>query len=397
MSTDTHTDTAQQQQQQQQEATQIEFASRASSQPPQSFDFDDPDQVELAFCSDGDNHPMENPMPAPMAFPRMSDFQQELMDHPMNLDELVSSASVAGNTPAENDLEARSLPASDNGWSTVDFHQPNNRHSYDSYSDSHSATVFNPIQTLHIRTGSDVPQPAHSFGRFEEIPPFPMHPPQSEVESPPYAMQHGMHHYNHELDPYQLSAYPVSPPSTSVQPYAIKQSASSSDVSSPPTSRRRKSPTNSIEAATSKITKTIIKKPAGSAKRDDIKKIGKRRGPLNPSTSIEASTGKPTSMIFKKSIPSIEIDPVTDSANGKAAAAPPNSSLLHPGNENEQTPRKRRAKASVSKEDLLLKRPCLDRGSYSKAEGGNSKGLGPIDGHGAALDMIRRWTKALDV
>ncbi|KAK7544573.1 uncharacterized protein J3D65DRAFT_610021 [Phyllosticta citribraziliensis] len=248
--------------------------------------------------------PMDHSMSAPMTFPHMNDFQQELMNYPMNPGELVAaaSASVAGSSPNENWLEVRSLSSSDNGWSTVDFHQPNNRHSYDSYSDSHSATVFNPIQTLHIRTGSDssqsdVPQSAHSFGSFEEIPPFPMHSPQSEVEFPPHAMQHGMHHHHHhdhELDHYQSPAYSVSPPSTSAQPYAIKQSASSSssptssDISSPPASRRRKSPTNSIEAATSKVTKTIVKKPAGSAKRDDTKKIGKRRGPLRPDQRQQA-------------------------------------------------------------------------------------------------------------
>ncbi|KAF2089646.1 hypothetical protein K490DRAFT_36752 [Saccharata proteae CBS 121410] len=207
----------------------------------------------------------------------------------------------AGSSPTENWLEVRSLSSSDNGWSTVDF--PHSRQSFDSFPDSHhaAATVFNPIQTLHIRTNSDsssdVPQSAHSFGSWEEVPPFPIHSPGSETNfdyvqgAMTHNLQHSHHDHEHDLHCYSS----VSPPAGIAQPY-IKQSPSatsspsSSGLASPPGPRRRKpSPTAGIA---SKVTKTIVKKTvaSASAKKDASieKKKGKRKGPLRPDQRQQA-------------------------------------------------------------------------------------------------------------
>lgn len=245
---------------------------------------------------------VEQPMNTMAPF-QMNDFQNELLNYPMNSNELVA-ASVAGSSPTENWLEVRSLSSSDNGWSTIDFQQPG-RQSFDSYTtESHNGTVFNPIQTLHIRTHSDssqsdVPQSAHSFGSYEEIPPFPMHSPQSEVDFGT-GMAHGLpHHHDHDHDHYHSPSHSissVSPPTATATPYLIKQSASSSSsptssgISSPPAARRRKSPTASLGPTTAKVQKTIVKKPAGSAKKDASgeKRVGRRRGPLRPDQRQQA-------------------------------------------------------------------------------------------------------------
>ncbi|KAF2136720.1 uncharacterized protein K452DRAFT_126574 [Aplosporella prunicola CBS 121167] len=253
----------------------------------------DPSNNYLALST-----PMEQPMNA-MPF-HMGDFQNELMNYPMNTGDLVATNSVAGSSPTENWLEVRSLSSSDNGWSTIDYHQP--RTSFDSYTESHNGTVFNPVQTLHIRTHSDssqsdVPQSAHSFGSFEEISSFPMHSPQSEVG---LDFSHGNCHGHHEHDYHYHSpihSHPsVSPPASTVQPYVIKQSASSSTsptssgIASPPAIRRRKSPTGIATPSSSKVAKTITKKTAGAAKKDaeSAKKVGRRRGPLRPDQRQQA-------------------------------------------------------------------------------------------------------------
>lgn len=217
-----------------------------------------------------------------------------------------SNVSIGSGSPGEQWMEVRSLSSSDAGWVGVDTH--NHRHSYD-FSDS--AIVFNPAQSLHIRTSSDstnsnqsdVPRSAGSLGSFEEIN-FPMNSPGSEnnlslvhshTHSDDCGHSHGLsldHGYDNYISPNQS----VSPPMTRIEPVAIKQSASSSAspsssvVSSPPVVRRRKSPAGPINAG-AKPTKTIVKKtPAHTTKKDTTgeKRVGRRRGPLRPDQRQQA-------------------------------------------------------------------------------------------------------------
>jgi hypothetical protein len=254
---------------------------------------------------------------------QMADFQHEF--HGTNLTNAdfttthssAATASVSTGSPSEQWLEIRSLPSSDNGW--VDI---GHRNSYD-FSDN-SAIVFNPAQSLHIRTNSDstnsnhsdVPRSAHSFSSFEEIHSF-MNSPQSETDNTLELVQshshsdncnhghsHGYSHsHSHSLSHglpveqdfanYISPNQSVSPPIARAEPI-IKQSASStasptsSAVSSPPAVRRRKSP---VAASGAKPTKTIVKKtPAHTTKKDATgeKRVGRRRGPLRPEQRQQA-------------------------------------------------------------------------------------------------------------
>ncbi|XTI85615.1 hypothetical protein V2W45_264843 [Cenococcum geophilum] len=233
---------------------------------------------------------------------QMADFQNELMSFPMNDGGLTSTELVTSSSPTENWLEVRSLSSSDNGWSTVEF--GSHRHSFDytNANDGSNGIIFNPNQTLHIRTNSDSsqqsdPRSAHSFSSYEEIQ-FPMNSPQSEIENTlDFApIPHGLPN-PHECDlrfhshsPNHSHSHSVSPQSITIEPLPTKQSPplstspTSSTINSPP-GRRRKSPVGS------KVAKTIVKKtPAHSTKKDHVteKRVGRRRGPLRPDQRQQA-------------------------------------------------------------------------------------------------------------
>jgi len=248
---------------------------------------------------------MDMPLSAPFG---MADFHNEFTTIPSAQDFTTAANAMAATTsvtssPAEQWLEIRSLSSSDNDWVNV-----GHRNSYD-FSDS-SAIVFNPAQSLHIRTNSDsttsnqsdVPKSAHSFSSFEELH-YPMNSPQSEAENTLELVQSHTHsdncHHSHahglpieqDFANYISPNQSVSPPMARAEPLVIKQSASStasptsSAVSSPPAARRRKSPTGAKPA------KTIVKKtPAHTTKKDTTgeKRVGRRRGPLRPDQRQQA-------------------------------------------------------------------------------------------------------------
>ncbi|KAF2243574.1 hypothetical protein BU26DRAFT_104679 [Trematosphaeria pertusa] len=237
---------------------------------------------------------------------QMTDFQQELSNFSNTQDQLTApsatSASVGTGSPTEQWLEVQSLTgSSDNGWSTIHI---GHRNSYDFTNDTSANIIFNPAQSLHIRTNSDssqqsdAPRSAGSFSSYEEVQ-FPMNSPQSEVENNlelahshahSSNCQHGLPMDNQDFNNYISPNQSVSPPMARAEPIDIKQSTSSSSsptssaVSSPP-SRRRKSPVGAKPA------KTIVKKtPAHSTKKDQQgeKRVGRRRGPLRPDQRQQA-------------------------------------------------------------------------------------------------------------
>ncbi|KAL9097127.1 MAG: hypothetical protein Q9165_000554 [Trypethelium subeluteriae] len=244
--------------------------------------------------------PMSAPMESMNALAyQVNDFQSEMMRLGMTNDSMASTdvyqqSNLAGTSPTDSWLEARSLSSSDQGWNSVEFQVPPSRQSLDSYTDA----VFNPSQTLHIRTGSDssdsdVALSAHSFSSYEEIP-FPLHSPHSESNldlAQAHTAPNGLPDYGQECDahhhhsPHQHAASS----STPVEPIDIKHpvsssvSPSSSGMSSPP-NRRKKSPV-------SKTTKAVIKKVSAHSGRKDAvseKKVGRRRGPLRPDQRQQA-------------------------------------------------------------------------------------------------------------
>ncbi|KAF2465436.1 uncharacterized protein BDR25DRAFT_83850 [Lindgomyces ingoldianus] len=236
--------------------------------------------------------------PASMTPYQMADFHRELTNNFSSSQTdfnttAASAGSVTTGSPTESWMELRSLSSSDNGWVDISGH----RSSFDLTNDT--TLIFNPHETLHIRTSSessqlssDAPRSAASFSSYEEIQ-FPMNSPQSEVENlelgHSQACTHGLPHHDHDF-PYISPSQSVSPPITRAEPVDIKQpvsssaSPTSSAVSSPP-SRRRKSPVGA------KVAKTIVKKtPAHSTKKDHVgeKRVGRRRGPLRPDQRQQA-------------------------------------------------------------------------------------------------------------
>ncbi len=207
----------------------------------------------------------------------------------------IGRQSLGSNSPTGTYLEVLSLPStgSDNGWNTVD-HYPN----FESYQQAQgqSAAIFNPGQTLHIRTHSDSSQSdgaaptIESFSSFEEISnpsysPFPYSPvSDTYVDNSAHRnCYHGeSHHHSHEI---------VSPAAvTSVTlPVPIKMSppgrTTPPSTSSSP-ARRNSAPRKS---PTAKAAKPVIRRTSNGKKGDTEKRVGRRRGPLLPEQRKQAS------------------------------------------------------------------------------------------------------------
>lgn len=223
-------------------------------------------------------------------------------------DGLPRVASMGSNSPTGTYLEVLSLGSgSDNGWAMVDMYHPN----YDSFSQTAQAqNVFNPGQTLHLRTGSDSSQSdgtSLEFGGYEEVS-FPISPfspgSDSYVDN---AANHrncfhgdGQHHHSHS----HSHSHEIISPSSGVAPMAIRATASSrsspasgsgvgsitgSTSSVSPPGRRTTAPRKSPIAKPP--TKAVIRRTASTGKKDGTgeKKVGRRRGPLLPEQRKQAS------------------------------------------------------------------------------------------------------------
>ena len=206
-------------------------------------------------------------------------------------------SSVAGSSPTGSTLEVCSLSSSDNGWATVNF--PHGTRSLDDYANNASHAIFNPGQTLHLRTesesSSDESYSARMGGTYEEMP-FPMLSPASEcgfefVQAPHTSSTHD-HTHCAVHSPDSSSSSVVSPITAVAQPLAIvtvSSSSSTSPTSTTPPLRRRKSPTS--PNALAKTTKAVIKKESQATTRKSVandKKVGRRKGPLRPEQRQQA-------------------------------------------------------------------------------------------------------------
>ncbi|KAI2468325.1 hypothetical protein F4781DRAFT_443612 [Annulohypoxylon bovei var. microspora] len=216
-------------------------------------------------------------------------------------DGLPRFGSMGSQSPTGTYLEVLSLPgSSDNGWTQVDMYQ-----NYDSYqqaqaqAQAQNTAIFNPGQTLHLRTNSDA---SHSDGSgqrtdfssssFEDIS-FNYSPfsPESDTYSDPANHRncfHGESHHTHEI---------ISPAAV-VEPVPIKSStsnrpspASGSGVASPPhNSARRNSGPKKNPNAVQKSTKSVIRRTSNGKKDGTVeKKVGRRKGPLLPEQRKQAS------------------------------------------------------------------------------------------------------------
>lgn len=243
-----------------------------------------------------------------LAYP-LNPYQNDMMFH-MSMQNLhrhsadFSQSSAPGSSPTGSYLEVRSLTSSDNGWNAVDFPVSTNSLEYPATANA----VFNPGQTLHIRSTSDSSiddsTSAQLSGSYEEIS-VPLYSPASDAYHPcDYVKQEMPQSYNcseydhgsnsdHSHDHTPGSSSPDGIPNTRVSKASVARTArittlssASSSPTSPPT-RRRKSPTN----ASTKNTKATIKKTTSSAGRKDSngeKRVGRRSGPLRPDQRQQA-------------------------------------------------------------------------------------------------------------
>lgn len=257
-------------------------------------------------------------MPGPMdsmsalAYP-LHDYTADLMSFPMAMAAGGLNVQTAGLTgihsvlpgssPSSATLEVCSLSSSDNGWAAVNF---THARSLESYNDQGNA-VFNPGETLHIRTesnsSSDISQTEQLSGPYEEMA-FPMYSPASDSHgfefvnhngySNPQPLTRQSSDHGHDCavhSPNDSSSSPVSDNAglVSIRPVSASSSSSSPTSSSPPL-RRRKSPTGPPPIA--KTTKATIKKSTpntiSKALVGSDKKVGRRRGPLRPDQRQQA-------------------------------------------------------------------------------------------------------------
>ncbi|KAK1520439.1 uncharacterized protein CCOS01_10558, partial [Colletotrichum costaricense] len=224
------------------------------------------------------------------------------------------SHSIGSNSPTGTFLEVLSLPSTGNGegWSMVV--EQGSGAGFDHFQQAQpNAAIFNPSQTLHLRTNSDSSDGANSFelGSYEEIAPFPISPfsPESDgyVDAGSHRNCFGDNHnhahthshaHAHTHAHAHVHNHDTVSPAAAVAPMPIKTTtptrptpASGSGATSPPiltTARRnsgqRRSP------VTGKATKAVIRRTS-TGKKDgtEVKKVGRRKGPLLPEQRKQAS------------------------------------------------------------------------------------------------------------
>ncbi|KAM0355809.1 hypothetical protein ACHAPU_000196 [Fusarium lateritium] len=210
--------------------------------------------------------------------------------------------SVGSNSPTGTYLEVLSLPSSSGeGWAMVDWNQPN----FDQFQQAHAqgAAIFNPSQTLHLRTNSDSSDGANSleFGSFEEIAPFPYSPFSPESDGYVDAGAHRncftndghnhSHAHTHSLSPQPVAVTTVATVPIKSEPSSSRHSPGSGAGSVSPsssTNRRNSGPRKSPIAKST--TKNVVRRISNGKKDGTVeKKVGRRKGPLLPEQRKQAS------------------------------------------------------------------------------------------------------------
>lgn len=206
----------------------------------------------------------------------------------LQMDGLPRMGSVGSNSPTGTYLEVLSLPSSSGeGWAMVDW----GHHNVD-FQQAQNAAIFNPSQTLHLRTNSDSSEAANSieFGAIEETFPFPYSPfsPESDGQADNNHRNcfTGEGHHTHEAVSPTASAPPVvikNEPSSRHSPGSGVGSSSPPSASS---SRRNSGPRKSPIA---KAPKTVTRRISTGKNGTVEKKVGRRKGPLLPEQRKQAS------------------------------------------------------------------------------------------------------------
>ncbi|KAI1158085.1 hypothetical protein F5B18DRAFT_642487 [Nemania serpens] len=207
--------------------------------------------------------------------------------------------SMGSQSPTGTYLEVLSLPgSSDNGWSQVEMYQ-----NYETYQQAHASAqntdaIFNPSQTLHLRTSSDAShsdgarQPVDFSSSYEDVS-FTYSPfsPESDTYSDPSNHRncfHGDASHSHEIiSPAAVVApVPIKAATSSTRP----SHASGSGVASPPHNNATRRNSGPKKSPIAKSTKSVIRRTSNGKKDGTVeKKVGRRKGPLLPEQRKQAS------------------------------------------------------------------------------------------------------------
>ncbi|EFX01266.1 c6 zinc finger domain containing protein [Grosmannia clavigera kw1407] len=251
--------------------------------------------------------------------------------HGLSHQRIGSMTSLGSNSPTGTCIDVHSLGSSgDMGWATVDlfarmdnFPPPGSQHPHD--------VIFNPSQTLHLRSNSGSSQAqsdgtSFDYGSYEEVsfpPPFSPYSQDSDTcldgsgnhrncfhtdvpadHQHQHVHQHQHQHQHRHGNPHQHHSHELISPAAVVAPMPIKAGTTSHPSSnrqspaagsgvgstaasaSPPVRRSsgvRKSPT-------ARPSKAVVRRAStGKDGRVGEKKVGRRRGPLLPEQRKQAS------------------------------------------------------------------------------------------------------------
>jgi len=223
-------------------------------------------------------------------------------------DGLPRFTSLGSQSPTGTYLEVLSIPSSDNNsdhqWTHVNMF-----HNYEAYQQAQASNqaqnapaIFNPSQTLHLRTNSDASQSDGNAqhldfsSSWEEVSPFQYSPfsPGSDTYSDHRNCYHGeTHHSSHEIVSPNSAIAPIPIKSQAPSsPIARTSPSSGSGMSSPSTGSNRRSsgPKKNPTGVTKATTKTVVRR-ISNGKKDGTgeKKVGRRKGPLLPEQRKQAS------------------------------------------------------------------------------------------------------------
>jgi hypothetical protein len=247
--------------------------------------------------------PLEEP-PQTMQWntPSMENWQD--LQSTLQMDGLPRMDSVGSHSPTGTYLEVLSLPSSSSGegFAVVDWSSAPNMDHFQ-HTHAQNAAIFNPSQTLHLRTNSDSSEGANSMdiGSFEEVPPFPFSPfsPDSDghgdsVSNHSHSHSHRScyssdgHHHSHETGSPSTA---VAPMTIKVEPVTRPSPGSGVGSSSPPAANpRRNSGPRKSPIAKATTTKSVVRRISNGKKDGAVeKKVGRRKGPLLPEQRKQAS------------------------------------------------------------------------------------------------------------
>ncbi|KAF4125544.1 C6 finger domain protein [Geosmithia morbida] len=238
------------------------------------------------------------------------DFQSTLQ-----MEGLSRMGSVGSSSPTNTFVEILSLPSSSGeSWTMVEWNRP----SFEQFQPAQGAAIFNPSQTLHLRTNSGSSDGANSLdiGSFEDMPLFAFSP-ESDSNGAADNSSHrncytadGQHHHAHDhahdhhaLDHHALDHHAhgsVSPTTDAVAPRPIKSEpgsarhspGSGAGSSSPPANAapRRNSGAPRRSPISKAAPKSVVRRSSNGKKDGTVeKKVGRRKGPLLPEQRKQAS------------------------------------------------------------------------------------------------------------